>query len=97
MVTLFFSVTSQIVSELKTPSGWEAHVEETMKTKTIKELQQLNDEELKRLALERHKGGRRKSTTTALRAQLVLWRRAGRPFQSEAHWIRNHTETGIHF
>ncbi|MCC4501913.1 hypothetical protein [Limosilactobacillus reuteri] len=68
-----------------------------MKTKTIKELQQLTDTELKRLALQRHKGGRKKSTTTALRAQLVLWRRAGRPFQSEAHWIRNHTETGVHF
>ncbi|MCT3208068.1 hypothetical protein EFO75_05225 [Limosilactobacillus reuteri] len=68
-----------------------------METKTIKELQQLNDEELKRLALQRHKGGRKKSTTTALRAQLVLWRRAGRPFQSEAHWIRNHTETGVRF
>lgn len=68
-----------------------------MKTKTIKELQQLSDAELKRLALERHKGGRKKSTTTALRAQLVLWRRAGRPFQSEAHWVRNHTETGVHF
>ncbi|MCC4417528.1 hypothetical protein [Limosilactobacillus reuteri] len=68
-----------------------------MKTKTIKELQQLSNEELKRLALQRHKGGRRKSTTTALRAQLVLWQRAGRPFQSEAHWIRNHTETRVHF
>lgn len=68
-----------------------------MKTKTIKELQQLSDEELKQLALQRHKTGRKKSTTTALRAQLVLWRRAGRPFQSEAHWLRDHTETGAHF
>lgn len=48
-----------------------------MKTKTIEELQQLSDEKLKQLALQRHKSGRRKSTTTALRAQLVLWRRAG--------------------
>lgn len=68
-----------------------------MKTKTIKELQQLSDEELKKLALQRHKTGRRKSTTTALRAQWVLWQRAGRPFQSEAHWLRDHTETGVHF
>lgn len=68
-----------------------------MKTKTIEELQQLSDEKLKQLALQRHKTGRKKSTTTALRAQLVLWRRAGRPFQSEAHWLRDHTETGVHF
>lgn len=71
--------------------------EEPMKTKTIKELQQLSDEELKRLSLERQKGGRRKSTTTALRAQLVLWRRAGKPFQSEQHWIRDHMLTGVKF
>lgn len=63
----------------------------------IEELQRLSDEKLKQLALQRHKGGRRKSTTTALRAQLVLWRRAGKPFQSEAHWVRNHSETGVHF
>lgn len=68
-----------------------------MKTKTIKELQQFSDEELKQLALQRCKTGRKKSTTTALRAQMVLWQRAGRPFQSEAHWLRDHTETGIHF
>ena len=68
-----------------------------METKTIEELQRLSDEELKQLALQRHKTGRRKSTTTALRAQLVLWRRAGKPFQSEAHWVRNHSETGVHF
>lgn len=68
-----------------------------MKTKTIKELRQLSDEELKQLSLQRHKTGRKKSTTTALRAQMVLWQRAGRPFQSEAHWLRDHTETGIHF
>lgn len=68
-----------------------------METKRIEELQQLSDDELKQLALQRHKTGRKKSTITALRAQLVLWRRAGRPFQSEAHWLRNHTEAGIHF
>lgn len=97
MVTLFFSVTQQ-VSALKTPSGWDARKEERrMETKTIEELQRLSDEKLKQLALQRHKGGRRKSTTTALRAQLVLWRRAGKPFQSEAHWVRNHSETGVHF
>ena len=43
-----------------------------METKTIEELQRLSDEKLKQLALQRYKGGRRKSTTTALRAQLVL-------------------------
>ena len=32
-----------------------------MKTKTIEELQQLSDEKLKQLALQRHKGGDRKS------------------------------------
>lgn len=71
--------------------------ERRMETKTIEELQRLSDEKLKQLALQRHKGGRRKSTTTALRAQLVLWRRAGKPFQSEAHWVRNQSETGVHF
>ena len=89
---------SQLGSNQRSPNGWDAREwRVNMKTKTIEELQQLSDEELKQLALQRHKTGRKKSTTTALRAQLVLWRRAGRPFQSEAHWLRDHTETGVHF
>lgn len=68
-----------------------------MPTMKISELQKLSDDELKRLALERHKGGYHKSTTTAIRAQYVLWDRAGRPFQSEDHFLRNHEQTGIHF
>lgn len=63
----------------------------------ISELRKLSDDELKKLALERHAGGRHKSTGTALRAQYVLWDRAGRPFQSEDHFLRNHAQTGIHF
>lgn len=94
----YFLVVHLKGSDQRTPSGWDARKEERrMETKTIEELQRLSDEKLKQLALQRHKGGRRKSTTTALRAQLVLWRRAGKPFQSEAHWVRNHSETGVHF
>lgn len=68
-----------------------------MPTMKISELRKLSDDELKKLALERHAGGRHKSTETALRAQYVLWDRAGRPFQSEDHFLRNHAQTGIHF
>lgn len=68
-----------------------------MPTMKISELRKLSDDELRRLALQRHKGGRRKSTTTALRAQHVLWDRAGRPFQSEDHFLRDMTPTGVHF
>lgn len=68
-----------------------------MTTMKISELKQLSDEQLKKLALERHKGDRKKSTTTALRAQYVLWKRAGEPFMSEDHFLRNRTPTGIKF
>lgn len=68
-----------------------------MTTRKISELKQLSNEQLKKLALERHKGGRKKSTTTAIRAQYVLWKRAGEPFMSEDHFLRNQTPTGIKF
>ncbi len=68
-----------------------------MTTTKISELKQLSNEQLKKLALERHKGGRKKSTTTAIRAQYVLWKRAGEPFMSEEHFLRNQTPTGIKF
>lgn len=68
-----------------------------MTTMKISELKQLSNEQLKKLALERHKGGRKKSTTTAIRAQYVLWKRAGKPFMSEDHFLRNQTPTGIKF
>ena len=68
-----------------------------MTTMKISELKQLSNEQLKKLALERHKGGRKKSTTTAIRAQYVLWKRAGEPFMSEEHFLRNQTPTGIKF
>ena len=68
-----------------------------MTTRKISELKQLSNEQLKKLALERHKGGRKKSTTTAIRAQYVLWKRAGKPFMSEDHFLRNQTPTGIKF
>lgn len=63
----------------------------------VSELQRLSDDELKKLALQRHKGGRKKSTTTAIRAQYILWKRAGEPFMSEDHFLRNQTPTGIKF
>lgn len=68
-----------------------------MPTMKISELRKLSDAELRRLALQRHKSGRRKSTTTALRAQYVLWDRYDRPFQSEAHFLRDHAPTGVRF
>lgn len=68
-----------------------------MTTRKISELKQMSNEQLKKLALERHKGGRKKSTTTAIRAQYVLWKRAGEPFMSEDHFLRNQTPTGIKF
>ena len=68
-----------------------------MTTLKISELKRLSDDELKKLALQRHKGGCKKSTTTAIRAQYVLWKRAGEPFMSEDHFLRNQTPTGIKF
>lgn len=68
-----------------------------MTTRKISDLERLSDDELKKLSLQRHKGGRKKSTTTAIRAQYILWKRAGEPFMSEDHFLRNQTPTGIKF
>ena len=48
-----------------------------METKTIEELQRLSDEKLKQLALQRHKGGRKKINhncfTSAVSALATSW------------------------
>lgn len=62
----------------------------------ISELRMWSDEDLHKLSLQRHKSNHR-STGDALKAQQILWERAGKPFQSEQHWIRDHTLTGVKF
>ena len=48
-------------------------------TYTINELRLMNDEMLREISLQRYKKSRR-STGDVLRAQKVLWERAGQPF-----------------
>ena len=49
----------------------------------------LTAEELYALSME--KGKNRVSTKRALMAQYILWKRAGNPFQSEDHYVRDYT------
>lgn len=62
----------------------------------ISELRKWSDKDLHKLSLQRHKSNHR-STSDALKAQQILWERAGKPFQSEQHWIRDHMLTEVKF
>ena len=62
----------------------------------ISELRKMSDERLHEISLRKHKKNN-KATCEALRAQQVIWERAGKSFQSEEHFIRDHTPTGIIF
>lgn len=52
-------------------------------------IEDYTDEQLKALSLEKRKNGI--ATNRALKAQDVLWNRAGQPFQSSAHFERDMT------
>lgn len=62
---------------------------ERKKYLTLTELRIMPTEKLYEVSMQKNKKGI--ATRDARTAQMVLWQRAGCPFSSSAHWMRDHT------